>query len=360
MNTRIVVYNNRQNKGGKILREFCSTVNALIIVSLQEGFNMRSSIQAAVILFLLLYPQCPSQAAGMTQQCFLNSHEQKRSYWLYIPSSYKQGVRFPLIMMLHGGGGTGKAAMAETSWTVTAEKHGFIVAFPDALPRDPGKPSSFRNNPQTWNDGSGRFPGKKNVDDVAFLKHMAEQVSSNYGIDRSRIFVTGFSNGASMAFRAAAELSSIFAAAAPVAGALWSGSIKLERPVSLIYITGTGDSLNPMQGGTPTLANGKAIRGLTGKPKPPVCEHIEKWKRALGIDGEGSETVHQNGVKALSYHNDKGEILFYTLQGHGHIWPGGNTVLPESMVGKDTGAIKANEVIWDFFARHPRKAAGER
>jgi len=321
---------------------------------------MRRNIQAAIIAILLLYPQCPSLAAGTTQQCSLNAQGLTRRYWLYLPSSYKQGVKFPLLIMLHGGGGTGKGAMTETDWTATAEKQGFIVAFPDAVPRDPGKPSSFRNNAQAWNDGSGRFPSQKSVDDVAFLKLMVEQISSKYGVDNSRVFITGFSNGASMAFRAAAELSSIFAAAAPVAGALWFDSVKLEKPVSLLYITGTGDSLNPMQGGTPALAGGKAMRGATSKPKPPVSEHIEKWKKALGIDGEGSVTVNQNGVKAVSYRNDKGEILFYTLQGHGHIWPGGRSILPESMVGKDTSAIKANEVIWDFFTRHPRKAASER
>ena len=45
--------------------------------------------------------------------------------------------------MLHGGGGTAKAAAWETEWTAEAEKEGFIVVFPNALARDPTKASSF-------------------------------------------------------------------------------------------------------------------------------------------------------------------------------------------------------------------------
>ncbi len=62
-------------------------------------------------------------------------------------------------------------------------------------------------------------------------------------------------------------------------------------------------------------------------------------------------------IKAISYKNDRSEILFYSIEGQGHVWPGGRAMLPESIVGKDTGALQANEVIWDFFSRHPQKAA---
>jgi len=315
---------------------------------------------ACVFVFLFLCHPCGRcQAAGKAQRCSVRVMGHDRVYHIYVPSAYERGSKLPLVIMLHGGGGTAEAVMKETGWTDMAEKNVFIAAFPDALARDPSRPSSFRNNPQAWNDGSGRFSKQNGADDVLFIKLMVEQISSNYGIDSTRVFAAGFSNGASMAFRLGAELSSVFAAIAPVAGALWQDPVRLKEPVSLIYITGTGDTLNPMKGGAPTLANGRLMSAnITERPKPPVKENIERWKSALGISGEGKESVNHGGVKAVAYSNDRADIVFYTLEGQGHVWPGGRSCLPESLVGRDVKAMNANEVIWDFFKRHPRAVTG--
>ena len=71
-----------------------------------------------------------------------------------------------MVIMLHGGGGTGRAAATETGWAVKADQAGFLAVFPEALARDPAKPSSFAGNPQLWNDGSDRFySGQKAPDE---------------------------------------------------------------------------------------------------------------------------------------------------------------------------------------------------
>ena len=41
-----------------------------------------------------------------------------------------------------------------------------------------------------------------------------------------------------------------------------------------------------------------------------------------------------------------------TLQGLGHTWPGGKSLLPESMVGKRSDKLKATDAIWEFFEKH--------
>jgi poly(3-hydroxybutyrate) depolymerase len=129
----------------------------------------------------------------------------ERTYLLHVPASCKPPS--PLVIMLHGGGGTARAASWETGWAWKAEKEGFLVAFPNALARDPGQPSSFAGNPQLWNDGSNRFyPGQKAPDDVAFIAALLDDLSARFALDRGRVFVTGFSNGASMSFLVGAEL----------------------------------------------------------------------------------------------------------------------------------------------------------
>ncbi|MBI3892011.1 MAG: hypothetical protein HY303_10835 [Candidatus Wallbacteria bacterium] len=44
--------------------------------------------------------------------------------------------------------------------------------------------------------------------------------------------------------------------------------------------------------------------------------------------------------------------MLVTIEGGGHVWPGGNPLLPGLIVGRDVGGFKANDVIWEFFKRH--------
>ena len=134
--------------------------------------------------------------------------ELERRYTVHVPPGYDGKTRVPVVVMLHGGGGTSRAAATETGWGAKADEAGFLAVFPDAMSRDPSEPSSFAKNPQLWNDGSDRFyPGQKAPDDVAFLNAMLDELLAKYAVDARRIFLTGFSNGSSMSFRAGAELS---------------------------------------------------------------------------------------------------------------------------------------------------------
>jgi polyhydroxybutyrate depolymerase len=181
----------------------------------------------------------------------------ERTYIVHVPATYRPQTPLPLVIMLHGGGGTARAAMWVTGWAVKADKEGFLAVFPNAMARDPARRSSFAGNPQLWNDGSdGFYRGRKAPDDVGFIAAMLDDLAARFTVDERQVFLTGFSNGASMSFRVGAELSDRIAATAPVAGALWFGPPKFRHPVSMCYITGTADPLNLIEGGVPKLATG--------------------------------------------------------------------------------------------------------
>ena len=191
-----------------------------------------------------------------------------RHYTVHVPRTYDGKRPVPVVIMLHGGGGTGQGAARETLWNAKADQAGFLAVFPEATPPDLTKPGRFRGNPQTWNDGSGRFDaGRKGVDDIGFLNAMLDDLARRFTVDRRRIFVTGFSNGASMTFRVGEELSRRVAAIAPVAGACWADAPRLTRPVSMCYITGDSDPLNPLEGGEPKFAS--ATNGIGGRRNRP-------------------------------------------------------------------------------------------
>lgn len=274
----------------------------------------------------------------------------ERHYIVHVPVGYDPRNSVPVVIMFHGGGGTGTAAMKETRWAEKSDQSGFLVVFPEASRPDMSQPANFRTNPQTWNDGSGRF--HSGVDDVKFVSGVIDDLGTRFNIDKKRIYATGFSNGASMAFHLGVHLPDRIAAIAPVSGALWTNDPKPKRPIALFYLTGKQDSLNPMDGGMPRLAIGG--RGLGGRVKPPVKEHIKKWVKALNCSKEPKTIYDRDGVTGLMYTPcDEGtEVVYYSVDEMGHTWPGGMSILPEAWVGKLTNKIKANDLIWDFFRKN--------
>jgi polyhydroxybutyrate depolymerase len=242
--------------------------------------------------------------------------------------------------------------MWETGWGEKADKESFLAVFPEGTPPDPSRPARFRDNPQTWNDGSKR-PNvgavHRDVADMEFVAAMLADLQVRFSVDKRRIYATGFSNGASMTFRVARELSTTIAAAAPVAGADWLDVKTPARPVPLLYITGTADPLNPVGGGE--IRIGPKAFGT----KPATQEMIGKWLNMLSYPVERRVVYHKDGATGIAYGcpGDDAEVVLYTIEGHGHHWPGGKSALPKSLAGNNTAKLKATDVIWEFFKRHP-------
>ncbi len=147
----------------------------------------------------------------------------ERRYLFHVPKSYKPGSSIPLVIMLHGMGGTAILLATRDRLVGKGDAEGFMVVYPEATRPDPLQPASLRSNPQAWNDGSGRFhAAEENIDDVGFIRSMIDELSKEYSIDQDRVFVTGFSNGASMTFRIGAELANRVVAIAPHSGTCWT------------------------------------------------------------------------------------------------------------------------------------------
>jgi polyhydroxybutyrate depolymerase len=241
--------------------------------------------------------------------------------------------------------------MQETGWAEKADAEGFLAVFPEGTPADASRRARFRDNPQTWNDGSGRSnvgAVRLGAADVEFVSTMLSDLRTRVSVDERRIYATGFSNGASMTFRVARELPRILAAVAPVAGADWLHGMTPERAVPILYITGAADPLNPIDGGD--IRIGPTIFG----EKPPVREMIGEWVRMAGCPEEPRVVYNQGGARGVAYGfpGAPPSVVLYTIDGHGHHWPGGNSRLPESLAGRNTATLNATDVIWEFFKAH--------
>ncbi len=273
-----------------------------------------------------------------------------RRFVVYVPKSYDGARATPVVLMYHGGGGNARNTMKQSKLAEKAEQAGFLAVLPEGTPPDPGKPASFRNNPQTWNDGSGRFfAGAKNIDDVAFTSRLLDDLSSRFNVDTRRVYAIGFSNGSSMVYRLGAELADRIAAIAPVA----SSGLKVKdpmpsRPVPMITIQGDSDPRNPLEGGEVDIFGDKQIR-------PSPRDSVKKWAQVCGCPAEPAVIRKDAGVEAVRFGpcRDGAEIAFYIVSGLGHQWAGGAPLtLPAKLVGPYSDKINATDVIWAFFEKH--------
>jgi len=276
-----------------------------------------------------------------------------RTFLVHVPPSFDGKSNVPVVIMLHGAGGSGAGAMGQTGWGAKSDREGFIAVFPDGTPPNAKAPAQFMTNPRLWNDGSGRGAiGVDHIDDLGFIAALIDFLEARYAADPARIYCTGFSNGASMTFSVGLNLANRIAAIAPVSGHLWYKQKRLAYPVPLLFIIGTQDPLNPIDGGNVKLPWGK-IENV-----PPIEDSLKEWERMLGC-GPQVQTARGNGVLQITYDQcaKGGEVEYYRVRGLGHIWPGGTNRLPEKLVGKPSDSLNATDVIWDFFKAHPRLPA---
>ncbi|HTR61535.1 MAG TPA: PHB depolymerase family esterase [Candidatus Binataceae bacterium] len=276
-----------------------------------------------------------------------------RTFLVHVPPRRDDSSKLPVVIMLHGAGGSSEGAARETGWSVEADKEGFLAVYPEAMPGRPGLPASFLGNPRLWNDGSGRGRLAPTIDDTGFLGAVMDQLVKSYGADPARIYVTGMSNGASMTFRTGIVLANRVAAIAPVAGRLWVTDQQLPYPVPLLFIIGSADPLNPIAGGDIKLPWGMGKTEHRG----PIGDSLSEWRAMLGCTSDSRTLADGGGVKAIEW--DKcakgGVVEYYTVDGLGHVWPGGTTRLPERWIGKASDKLDATVVIWEFFKSHPRQ-----
>jgi polyhydroxybutyrate depolymerase len=255
-----------------------------------------------------------------------------------------------VLVVLHGGGGSAEFGYRVHGWTGMSERRGCLVVFPEATTEDPERPAEVRSNPRIWNDGSrSSAVAKRKVDDIGYLAAVLNDVERTFTIDAERIFVTGFSNGASMTFRAGVELADRIAAIAPVAGHLCCDDPRPARPLPMLYMIGLADPINPFDGG-PTLSPWGTWRN-----KPPVMESIYAWVRLIQASPEPALLRDCDGVRHVRYGPGKSscEVQLLTIAGQGHEWPGAERTLPRIISGPQTDKVNATDVVWDFFAAAP-------
>lgn len=275
----------------------------------------------------------------------------QRRYLIHIPVNYDDAKPTPVIIAFHGGGGNPASMVCLSGLNDKSEQAGFIVVYPFGTGR-------LENQLLTFNGGECcGYAMQKKIDDVAFTRAMLDDLASVANVDAARVFATGLSNGGIMAHHVAAELADRIAAIAPVGGPLMMASIAPKRPVSVMHFHGAGDEFAPFKGGY-----GKGAMGSKGVTDFRSVEYtINAWIKANGCtEGPRIEVLPDkadDGMKVTrrtwSGGKDGSEVVLIEIENGGHTWPGMKPIV--ALLGPSTMDISANDLMWEFFQKHPMK-----
>ncbi|WP_252270720.1 extracellular catalytic domain type 1 short-chain-length polyhydroxyalkanoate depolymerase [Pseudomonas subflava] len=263
----------------------------------------------------------------------LEAGGEERSYKLYVPEGAPKGP-LPLMIVMHGGLGNADETERTTGMNRVAQANGFLVAYPN------GTGARMMPNRRTWNAGKccGRA-AELNVNDVSFIHAMLADIGSHHPVDRSRVYATGISNGAMMAYRLACELPDDIAAIVPVSGTLAVNSCPGARNIPVLHIHGGKDSNVPYQGGM----GENAISGVAHRSVPETLKMIAS---AHGCGAGPNEKDLADGSELTSWNcQGKAPLQLRLIPNGEHVWPGGDSPRNRKLFGGD---FSASQAAWDF------------
>jgi polyhydroxybutyrate depolymerase len=285
--------------------------------------------------FIVLYARQTHSVPAETAYREIQVDGTTRSYLLHVPGSYDPAMPVPLILSIHGFADWPAHQMEMTRWNDLADQYGFLVAYP----RGTGFPLHWVTGAfGTANDPTG---------EIDFIRALIGRVNADYPLDPARIYVNGLSNGGGMSYMLACTMADTFAAFGGVAGAyLYPEEDCLPaRPVPAILFHGTADPIVPYTGGP---------SNSFGYPFPDVADFARGWAERDGCNLPPESIPARGDTDGMRYGgcSEDAEVVFYTIHGGGHTWPGG-VALPEFITGRTTQDIDATRLMWEFFLRHP-------
>jgi len=278
-----------------------------------------------------------------------------RTFLVHVPPQAGEGSPLPVVVNFHGAGSNAAQQCQYTGMNVTANRHGFIVVYPNGT-------GILARQRQLLSFNAGVCCGaamRNKVDDVAFTEAVVSVLGEKIAVDPHRLYATGMSNGGMMAHRMAVDSSKI-AAVASVAGQLAVTWFRPSKPVSVMEFHSIDDRR--------AVFDGRTLRARLHTGLPPVQTGIDRWvvhnecrqtpTTSKAITGTMGSVNEGQTVTTVTYGpgRDGTEVVLYRFTGVGHVWPGSLTSLP-LLLGRATTLVDANEIMWAFFSAHPLASA---
>lgn len=257
-----------------------------------------------------------------------------RSYLLYVPDGLSPGPH-PLVLVLHGGGGSAREVRRSTRgrFEALADRDGFLVLYPDAIGR-------------IWDTGVGEISSRQEPhrDDLEFLLALIEQVSDAHAVDARRVFAAGISRGGQAAYMLGCRSGGVIRAVAAVSMTLPAAEAEncaAGGPLGFLLIEGTADPIVPYDGGRVTVFGRARDRVLSADQTMALFERRNGCRGETNLGRSGAVT--RSAGRAC-----RAPVMLDRVEGGGHGWPSGRN-LPGLLVGATNGDMSGPDEIWAFF-----------
>ena len=180
----------------------------------------------------------------------------ERSYHVKLPDEWDGVTPMPVMLHFHGWDRKGTLIIKHSRISGATRKRGVLLIAPNG-----------RN--KTWDFWAQNSP------DTAFADDVIEDVAKRYPIDRSRLFITGYSYGSAMAWRYACESTTRIFALLSVSGTLDQNENCSNIPDEIRHVHGTRDTVMSFPFGS----------------DGDIAYSVKLWREAKGCeDGEKPES----------------------------------------------------------------------
>ena len=260
-----------------------------------------------------------------------------RLYTVHAPPDVDDGQLHPLLIFLHGAGGTGESFQRGLRAHEVTDSAGFITVYPEGMER-------------TWTIGCRdcTFAEALDADDVTFLETLGRHIAEHLPADTTRIYMAGYSQGGSLAYHYACRSSKAPAGVAVAASLIYRG-VKEDchpaAPFPVVVTHGTEDLLAYY------LGYGDEV------PLVSVPETVDMWREAMGCGAE--PTLREYPDTAGDYTTVSSflftgctpgaSVLHFRVNGGGHTWPG-DTGPWSPIVGQHSRNLDLTREVLRFFA----------
>ncbi len=255
---------------------------------------------------------------------------ESRLYLFHRPEQARPGP-LPLVLVLHGAGGTAEAVRKSSAaeFDALSDAHGFLLAYPEAMGG-------------TWDLGRGTMSRqlKQHHDDPGFLRALIRSLVETEGADPARIFVTGVSRGGQAAFLLACDGSGLVRAIAPVSMTLPDNQVKdcqAAPPFGVMIVAGAEDPVVPYGGGAITL-RGRSFDKVLGAEAS--FDLLSAHNRCTG----SSDLPAPDGYQMRGGTGCAAPVQLFSFLHGDHGWPDEISAGGQGVIGPDK--------VWEFFSQY--------
>lgn len=253
---------------------------------------------------------------GSTSTQKINHDGLERQYLIYIPNSYNEQSKLPLMINFHGFGGEVNDHLAYTDMRSLADSENFILIYPQG---------SELGGYSHWNATLNGGDNKSTVDDLGFVEALINLHSDI--VNLKRVYTVGYSNGGMMSYALACYKSNLIAAIGSVSGSMLQTDCTPSHSIPLIKLHGTSDSVISYDGNSYYSSVESTLYFWINFNKTSTTPVFK--------------TVDDNGTTIQKYLYDGGineaSIEHYKILNGSHVW------FDINFEGNNT-----NELIWNF------------